>query len=131
MTDEEKKAQEIQEQAKREAEEKAAAANKEVDGGSTPASPGEKGEGTISPLDEARALDKSIKEQNAEMKKNLDRQEKLQADVAIAGKGFAAPSQPPQRSAAEQEQRDRIKKYGNSTGAGWASDMEKQDAPKQ
>ena len=129
-TDEEKKAQEIQEQAEREAKEKAAKDNPPVDAGSTPSSDGEGQEEADgrSPLEEARELDKSIKSGNAEFRKLVERQEKAAADSQIAGKGFAIPPQAPQRSAAEQASRDKIKKYGNITGAGWAKDMEKEDA---
>ena len=47
----------------------------------------------ISPLEEARALNESIKAHNAELKLLLDRQEKLAADARLEGKGFAGQNQ--------------------------------------
>ena len=53
----------------------------------------EKQELPISPLEEARALNESIKAHNAELKLLLDRQEKLAADARLEGKGFAGQNQ--------------------------------------
>ena len=47
----------------------------------------------ISPLEEARALNESIKAHNAELKLLLDRQERLAADARLEGKGFAGQNQ--------------------------------------
>ncbi len=92
MTDEEKKAQEIQEKTEREAKEKAAkesAAKEEADKLAASKKAEDEAAGQKSPLEEARELDESIKERNVETKKLLDRQEKMLADAQIAGKGFA------------------------------------------
>jgi len=48
---------------------------------------------SISPLEEARALNESIKNHNAELKLLLDRQEKLAAEARLEGKGFAGQNQ--------------------------------------
>lgn len=123
MTDEEKEKQEIQEKAEREAKEKAAKENAAMDARPAPAPAGEEGKEADlkSPLEEARALDKSIKESTAKMQKLLERNEKLFADAALAGKGFAAP-QAPRINPEEKASQDRIKEYGKSTGAEWAKD---------
>lgn len=123
--DDKEKAQEIQEQAEREAKEKAAKENAAVDAPTVPAPAGEEGkkDEPKSPLEEARALDKSIKESTAKMQKLLERNEKLFADAALAGKGFAAP-QAPRINPEEKASQDKIKEYGKSTGAEWAKDKE-------
>ena len=77
-----------------------------------------------SPLEEARALDKSIKEGNIETKKLLDRQEKLQANAQIAGKGFAAPNPAPQMTDEEIAARKRIKAVADASGASWGKKYE-------
>ncbi len=119
-TDEEKKAQEKL-QVEREEKEKAAKetqdlAKKTVD----PASGTEGGEAQKSPLEEARDLDKSIKASNVEMKKLLDKQEKMLADSQIAGKGFAAKPEGTQFTEKEKASRARIKTVGDSGGSAWA-----------
>ena len=48
----------------------------------------------MSPLEEARLLDESIKKSNADLKLLLDRQEKLAAEARLEGKGFAGQSMP-------------------------------------
>ena len=125
--DEKEEAQKIQEQAEREAKEKAAKENAAMDAPTVPTPAGEEGKKAEpkSPLEEARELDKSIKEGNVEFKKLVERQEKAAADAQIAGKGFAAP-QAPSITPEEQASQDRVKAYGKSTGAKWAED-EKED----
>ena len=100
MTDEEKKAQEIQAKIEREAKEKADKILKD-EKAKEKSSELSKQENQISPLEEARALDKSIKASNIEMKKLLERNEKTLADSLISGKGFAG--QPAPKTETEDE----------------------------
>ena len=74
--DEEKKAQEIQEEAK----------------GQVPQAPAPESE--RSPLEEAKETAARIEKGNAELKKLLERQEKLVAEAMITGKGFAGQTSP-------------------------------------
>ena len=126
--DEKEEAQKIQEQAEREAKEKAAKENAAMDAPTVPTPAGEEGKKAEpkSPLEEARALDKSIKESTAKIQKLLERNEKLFADAALAGKGFAAP-QAPRITPEEKASQDRVKAYGQSTGAKWAEEEGKKD----
>lgn len=99
MTDEEEEKQKIQEQAERESKEKAAKEKEALDKKPIQPTPGEEGKEKAeskSPLEEARALDKSIKEGTAKIQKLLEKHEKILADVAVTGKGFAgqAPTAP-------------------------------------
>lgn len=84
----------------------------------------------LSPLEEARSLDKSIRKGNDELKALLEKQEKLLAEARIEGRSFAGQSQAPAFSKEEQESRNRIKEVGLATGANWAKNMEKEDATK-
>jgi hypothetical protein len=90
--DEEKKAQEVQAQAEGQAKEAPAQESQKVSVSTKPASQEEQVI-SQSPLEEARALDKSIKAGNAEYKSLLDRQEKILADSQMAGKGLAGQPQ--------------------------------------
>ena len=108
-TDEEKKVRE-----EKEAEEKAAA-----EAEATKASDAEKKkvaeEATgKSPLEEARALDKSIKEGTENMKKLLEKNEKVMADAAISGKGFAGQGAPKQESEDEKWAKEAKERYAGT-----------------
>jgi len=116
--DEKEKAQEIQEQAQR--KEPAQTASEKPE---TPEAQAPTGEDSKSPLEEARELSATIKKDKEDLKKLVERQERANADAQIAGKGFVARPQAPQRTPAEQESRDKIKAYGESTGAQWAKEM--------
>ena len=87
--DEEKKAQEIQEQAEREKKAQAAQEAEELAKQTMQPASGTEGTEEKSPLEEARALDLSIKEGTANLKKLFEKNEKLVADLQISGKGFA------------------------------------------
>ena len=67
-----------------------------------------------SPLEEARALDKSIKESTESMKKLLVKNEKIFADAALAGKGFAGQTPPPQKTDDEKWAEDAKKRYAGT-----------------
>ena len=112
-----------QEEAKQKAEEEAKV-KADADAAEKIRAEGEANANAQSPLEEARALDKSIKEGNAETKKLLDRQEKLQANAQIAGKGFAAPNPAPQMSDEELAARKRIKAVADASGASWGKKYE-------
>lgn len=75
-----------------------------------------------SPLEEARILDKSIKDGNAEKEKLLDREEKMRADDLIAGKGFAP--KPKEFTDEEIASRKRIKAVADASGASWGKKYE-------
>ncbi len=87
-TDEEKKVREEKDAAEKKAAEEADAAKKKEEEEKAAAAKAPEGEGK-SPLEEARALDKSIKEGSAKIQKLLEKNEKIMADAAISGKGFA------------------------------------------
>lgn len=98
MDDKEKEKQEIQEKAEREAEEKAAKENPPVDAPTVPAPAREKEKAAPrkSFLEEARELDKSIKEGTIKIQELLEKNEKLLADALISGKGVAGDIEKPE-----------------------------------
>lgn len=108
MTDEKEKAQEIQEKAEREEKEKAAkeSEKKQAEKQEIP--------NVKSPLEEARALDESIKKGTAEIKKLLERNEKVMADAMVTGKGFAGQSAPVQKTEDEKWAEDAKKRYAGT-----------------
>ncbi len=67
-----------------------------------------------SPLEEARDLDKSIKEGTENMKKLLEKNEKVMADAAISGKGFAGQGAPKQESEDEKWAKEAKVRYAGT-----------------
>jgi ribosomal protein L3 len=119
MTDEEKKAQEIQEKAEREAKEKAAKELEEKELAEQKDADEKKRQdaaqpSTKSPLEEARTLDKSIKEGTAKIQKLFEKNEKIMADAAISGKGFAGQSPTAPKTDDEKWAEDAKKRYAGT-----------------
>ena len=108
-TDEEKKVREEKEEAEKKAAEEAKE-KEEADAEAAKASAKEESK-VKSPLEEARALDKSIKEGAERMKKLLEKNEKIFADAALAGKGFAGQGDPPKESEDEKWAREAKVRY--------------------
>jgi translation initiation factor 4G len=110
-TDEEKKVREEKEETdKKAAEEADAKAKADADAEAAKASPAKKEE-TKSPLEEARALDKSIKEGTAKMQALLEKNEKVMADAAISGKGFAGQAESAKKTEDEKWAEEAKKRY--------------------
>ena len=76
----------------------------------TPVEKGEEEEGELSPLEEARKLDASMKEQNEIMSKNLDRAEQLKADDLLGGTSLAGQAQVKPAEETPKEYNNRIEK---------------------
>ncbi len=78
----------------------------------------------VSPLEQARALDKSIKKGNEDYKALIDRQEKVLADARVEGRAFAGGTQQPKFTDKEKASRKRIKAVADASGAEWGKDYE-------
>ena len=124
-TDEEKKVREEKEVA-----DKAAAEEKEKEAAAASAEAEKKKKeeetGVKSPLQEARDLDQSIKESTKKMGELIKKNEKIMADAAISGKGFAGQSQPPTKTDDEKWVEDARKRY---EGTGMDPTPEKDSGP--
>ncbi len=64
---------------------------------------------TVSPLEEARQLNDSIKRHNEELKLLLDRQERIAAEARLEGKGFAGQNQKPREPTLNDKAREFFK----------------------
>ena len=78
----------------------------------------------LSIVDEAKAIREDIVKAKEELKAENDRKEKLQANELL-GSSAGGRVEAPQISEEERARQEKIKSYGNATGAQWAKDMDK------